>query len=217
MKTIDVNIIPNVVANNTQLISKVGANVGTQIFKVEVRYAWQGGQEGFEKDKRAIDMGEKKGFILNRSPRRLLAKNILIAGVCLVNDVDGEVCIAINPKENGTADMVLPINEKTLDVMGKTTADAIREAIRGEKDHFFLDGKALVAIINGSMKKEVQYLEEMRENINKMIGMLNSDIKQNERKAQEVADAWHNSALPVNVEMPDGVNGTNVHITVDNG
>ena len=216
MKTIDVNIIPNVVANNTQLISKVGANVGTQIFKVEVRYAWQGGQEGFEKDKRAIDLGDKKGFILNRSPRRLLAKNILIAGVCLVNDVDGDVCIAINPKDDGTADMILPINDKTLDVMGKTTSDAIREAIRGEKDHFFLDGKALVAIINASMKKEVQYLEELKENITKMIGILNSDIKTNDRKAQEVADAWSNSALPVNIEMPSGANGSNVHITVNN-
>lgn len=216
MKTIDVNVIPSIVTGNTQLISKVGANVGTQIFKVEVRYAWQGNKDGFEKDKRAIETGEKKGFILNRSPRRLLAKNILIAGVCLVNDVDGDVCIAINPKEDGSADMLLPINEKTLEVMGKTTAEAISEAIKGEKDHFFLDGKALVAIINSSMKKEVQYLEELKENINKMIGTLNADIKLNEKKAQEVADAWNNSALPVNIEMPSGTNGTNVHITVNN-
>jgi hypothetical protein len=136
--------------------------------------------------------------------------------VCLVNDVDGDVCIAINPKDDGTADMILPINDKTLDVMGKTTSDAIREAIRGEKDHFFLDGKALVAIINASMKKEVQYLEELKENITKMIGILNSDIKTNDRKAQEVADAWSNSALPVNIEMPSGANGSNVHITVNN-
>jgi hypothetical protein len=99
--------------------------------------------------------------------------------------------------------------------MGKTTADAIREVIRGEKDHFFLDGKTLVQIINASIKKEVQYLEELRENINKMIGILNSDIKTNERKVQEVTDAWSKSALPVNLEMPNGVNGTNVHITVN--
>jgi hypothetical protein len=216
MKTIDVNIIPSIVTGNTQLISKVGANVGTQIFKVDVRYAWQGGKEGFEKDKRAIELGEKHGFILNRSPRRLLAKNILIAGVCLVEDVDGEVCIAINPKEGGNADMVLPINEKTLDIMGKTTADAIKEAIKGEKDHFFLDGKTLVSILNAAVKKEVQYLEELKENITKMIGTLNADIKLNEKKAQEVAEAWSNSALPVDVQMPSGVNGSNVHITVNN-
>lgn len=215
MKTIDVNVIPNVVIGNTQLISKVGANVGTQIFKVEVRSAWQGNTEGFEKDKRAIETGEKKGFILNRSPRRLIAKNILIAGVCLVNDMDGDVCIAINPKDDGTADMLLPINENTLEVMGKTTADAIAEAVKGEKDHFFLDGKVLVSVINAAMKKEIQYLEELKENINKMVTTLKGDISLNEKKAQEVADAWNNSALPVNVVMPTGTSGANVHITVN--
>ena len=215
MKTIDVNVIPNVVIGNTQLISKVGANVGTQIFKVEVRSAWQGNIEGFEKDKRAIETGEKKGFILNRSPRRLIAKNILIAGVCLVNDMDGDVCIAINPKDDGTAEMLLPINENTLEIMGKTTADAIAEAVKGEKDHFFLDGKVLVSVINAAMKKEIQYLEDLKESINKMVTTLKGDISLNEKKAQEVADAWNNSALPVNVVMPTGTSGANVHLTVN--
>lgn len=216
MKTIDVNIIPQVVSGNTQLISKVGATVGTQIFKVDVRYAWQGGKEGFEKDKRAVETGERCGFVLNRSPRRLLAKNILIAGVTLVSDLNDEISIAINPHEDGSADMILPINDKTLDMMGKTTADAIKEAVKGEKDHFFLDGKALVAVLNAAMKKEVQYLEDIKEQITKMIGTLNADIKLNEKKAQEVSDAWNNSALPVDVQIPSGTNGSNVHITVEN-
>jgi hypothetical protein len=216
MKTIDVNVIPNIVTGNTQLISKVGANVGTQIFKVDVRLAWPCvNKNEFEAEKKKYDTGEKKGFILNRSPRRLIAKNILIAGVCLVKDVDDDVCIAINPHDDGTADMILPINEHTLDVMGKTTADAVSEAIKGEKDHFFLDGKVLVAIINAAMKKEIQYLEEHIEVCKKMVATLKGDISMNEKKAQDVADAWNNSPLPVNVEMPAGVNGTNVHLTVN--
>lgn len=215
MKTIDVNIIPSIVTENTQLISKVGSLSGTQIFKVEVRHAWQGGEKGFETDKRAIETGEKHGFILNRSPRRLLAKNILVAGVCLVKDIDDEISIAINPKEDGTAEMLLPINENTLDMIGKTNADVIKEAIRGEKDHFFLDAKALVSILNASMKKEIQYLEDLKENINKMVSTLKGDINMNERKAQDAADAWTNSALPVKVEVPSGVAGTNVHLSVN--
>jgi len=216
MKTIDVNVIPTVVTGNTQLISKIGANVGTQIFKVDVRLAWPcANKADFEAEKRKYETGEKKGFILNRSPRRLLAKNILIAGVCLVKDVDDDVCIAINPHDDGTADMMLPINEHTLDVLGKTTAEAISEAIKGEKDHFFLDGKALVAVLNGAMKKEIQYLEDMIENCKKMVTTLKGDINMNEQKAQQAADAWNNSALPVQVDMPAGVTGTNVHITVN--
>ena len=216
MKTIDVNVIPTVVTGNTQLISKIGANVGTQIFKVDVRLAWPcANKADFEAEKRKYETGEKKGFILNRSPRRLLAKNILIAGVCLVKDVDDDVCIAINPHDDGTADMMLPINEHTLDVLGKTTAEAISEAIKGEKDHFFLDGKALVAVLNGAMKKEIQYLEDMIENCKKMVTTLKGDINMNEQKAQQAADAWNNSALPISVDMPAGVTGTNVHITVN--
>jgi len=215
MKTLEVNVIPEIISSNTQLISKVGANVGTQIFKVEVRMAWQGGQEGFEKDKRAIETGEKKGFILNRSPRRLLAKNILIAGVCLVKDVDDDICIAINPHENGTADMLLPINDKTLDTIGKTTQDAIKEAIRGEKDHFFLDGKTLVQIINGQIKKEIEALESLTEDIKKMINTLKGDMSSNENKAKAVQDAWINSALPADVHMPSGATGANATIVIN--
>lgn len=216
MKTIDVNVIPTVVTGNTQLISKIGANVGSQIFKVDVRLAWPcANKADFEAEKRKYETGEKKGFILNRSPRRLLAKNILVAGVCLVKDVDDDVCIAINPHNDGTADMMLPINEHTLDILGKTTAEAISEAIKGEKDHFFLDGKALVAVLNGAMKKEIQYLEDLIENCKKMVTTLKGDINMNEQKAQQAADAWNNSALPVQVDMPAGVTGTNVHITVN--
>lgn len=216
MKTIDVNIIPNLVTDNTQLISKIGSNLGTQIFKVEVRLAWPcANKADFEAEKRKYETGELKGFIMNRSPRRLIARNILIAGTCLVKDLDGDICIAINPHDDGTADMLLPINEHTLDVMGKTTADAVAEAVKGEKDHFFIDGKTLVAILNAAMRKEVQYLEDLIENCKKMVVTLKGDISNNEKKAQEVADAWNKSALPVNIEMPAGAKGTNVHITVN--
>lgn len=217
MKTIDVNVIPQVVVGNTQLISKIGANVGTQIFKVDVRLAWPcANKNEFEAEKRKYETGEKKGFILNRSPRRLIAKNILIAGVCLVEDpVNNEICIAINPRDNGTADMILPINEHTLDKLGKTTADAISEAIKGERDAFFLDGKTLVSILNAAMDREIQYLEDHIEVCKKMITTLKGDVNLNKQKAQQVADAWNNSALPVNVEMPSGTNGANVHITVN--
>jgi hypothetical protein len=206
MKTIDVNIASPIVTNNVQLISKIGSNLGTQFFKVEVRLAWQGAQEGFERDKKAIENGEKKGFILNRSPKRLLAKNFLIAGTVLVKDPmnDDEVGIAINPHEDGTCDLFLPITESTLRTMGKTTADAVAEAIKGEKDHFFLDGKTLVKILNDAMRREIQYLEEHIQVCQKMVVTLKGDISNNENKAKQVEDAWINSALKTTVDMPGG-------------
>lgn len=216
MKTIDVNVIPSIVTENTQLISKVGALNGTQIFKVETRLAWPcASKEEFEVEKRKYDTGEKKGFILNQSPVRILLKNLLIAGVSLVNDIDGEVCIAINPHEDDTADLILPINKNTLETLGKTTRDAISAAVKGEKDAFFINGKEVANIVNAYMQKQIQQLEELKENINKMVVKMKGDISNNEKKAQDASDAWVNSALPVSVEMPSGANGTNVHITVN--
>lgn len=206
MKTIDVNIASPVVTNNVQLISKIGSNLGTQFFKVEVRMAWQGGQKGFEADKLAIEKGEKKGFILNRSPKRLLAKNFLIAGTVLVKDPmnDDEIGIAINPHEDGTCDLFLPITENTLRSMGKTTAEAIAEAIKGEKDHFFLDAKTLVKILNDAMRREIMYLEEHIQACQKMVVTLKGDIVDNENKARRVEENWINSALKTSVDMPGG-------------
>jgi len=214
MKQIDVNIIPQLIANNTQLISKIGSNFGTQFFKVEVRKAWQGGQEGFERDKKAIENGEKKGFILNRSPRRLIAKNFLIANIGLVKDPlnDDEIGIAINSKEDGSCDLFLPLTDNILKSMGKTTADAIAEAVRGEKDHFFLDGKTLAKILNDQMRREIQYLEEHIQVCQKMIVTLKGDISNNEMKAKQEEDNWINSALKENVDMP---NGTGTIVTVE--
>ena len=206
MKTIDVNIMSPVVTNNVQLISKIGSNLGTQFCKVESRLAWQGGQEGFERDKKAIENGEKKGFILNRSPKRLLAKNFLIAGTVLMKDPmnDDEVGIAINPHDDGSCDLFLPITENTLNTMGKTTAEAVAEAIKGERDHFFLDAKTLVKILNDAMRREISYLEEHIQTCQKMLVTLKGDISNNENKAKMIEDSWINSALKTTVDMPGG-------------
>lgn len=205
MKTIDINIATPGVANNVQLISKIGSNLGTQFFKVDVRMAWQGAQEGFERDKRSIESGESKGFILNRSPRRFIARNILIAGTILTKDpINDELGIAINPHEDGTCDLFLPVNDQTLRVMGKTTQDAIAEAIKGEKDHFFLDAKTLTKVLNDANRREIAALEELITKCQKMIVTIKGDISNNDQKAKMVEDAWVNSAVKPDISMPGG-------------
>lgn len=205
MKQFEININEPTIGQNVQLISKIGSNLGTQFFKVDVRMAWQGGQEGFEKDKKAIESGEKNGFILNRSPRRFIAKNFLITGTVLVkNPISEEVEIAINPHEDGSCDISLPINPNTLETMGKTTAAAIGEAIRGEKDHFFIDGKTLARLLNDEMRREVTRLEEHITSCQKMITTLKGDIANNDTKARIAEEQWVKSAIPQNVDFRGG-------------
>lgn len=211
MKQIDVNINTPGIAQNVQLISKIGSNLGTQFFKVDVRMAWQGGQEGFERDKRAIESGERGGFILNRSPKRFLAKNFLIAGTILTkNPIDDTLCIVINPHDDGSGDLILPVNDHTLQIMGKTTAEAIAEAVKGEKDHFFLDGKVLAKFLNDAMRREITYLEDLKTTIDKMIVTLKGDINENDAKAKLAEEQWIKSAVTPDVDFKSG----NAHITV---
>lgn len=212
MKEVNVNINTPGVAQHVQLISKIGSNLGTQFCKVEIRMAWRGGKDGFEKDKLAINSGERGGFILNRSPKRFIAKNFMITGTILTKDeITNELCIIINPKEDGTFDLRLPVNDTTLRVMGKTTRDAITEAIKGEKDHFFLDVRTLANVLNEYNKNEISMLEDLIAACQGMITTLKGDINDNEFKAKQVNDAWVNSALPQNLDMPGGAN---VHVTV---
>lgn len=204
MKTIDVNIsTPTIVDTHAQLCSQVGSLTGKKFFKVEARMAWQGGQEGFEKDKLAITSGEKSGFILNRSPRRLLCKDYLVAGVIITKDIDDTIGLAINPKDDGNCDLFLPLEDNAMSALGKTTVDAIKEAIKGEKDHFFLDAAALTKVINDAMRKEIALLEAHMTACQKMVTTLKGDIAANEQKAKDASDRWIKSAIPTEPTMGD--------------
>lgn len=218
-KIIDINIVPNVVRDNMQLISKVSSLNGTQVFKVEVKDAWFGADEAkrsFEEEKRKYETGELKGFILNRSPRGICLRNILIGGVIISKDpLNDEYVLVINPGTD--SEWTLPIGPETMKIMDKTTAEAVAEAIRGEKDHFFIDGKNLAAIANSAMDRDIKYLEELEAKINKAKVRMKGYIAENTRKANSAAEAWVNSALPSKVDIPGTIEGSNVHLTVTEG
>jgi hypothetical protein len=215
-KIIDINFIPDVVRDNMQLVSKISSLNGTPVFKVEVKDAWFGADEAsksFEEEKRKYETGELKGFIPNRTPRGLCMKTILIGGVIIAKDpITDEYNLVINPgTENAWP---LPITPDTLKVMDKTTAEAVAEVIRGEKDSFFIDGKNLSAILNAVMDRDIKYLDELIEKANKAKVRLKGYIAENTRKANAVADAWVKSALPENVDVPGTVGSSKVHIAV---
>jgi hypothetical protein len=71
-----------------------------------------------------------------------------------------------------------------------------------------------VKFLNALMQKDIENLEAVKESINKMITTLKGDIDANEKKAKQAHDAWVESPLPVDINMPSGVTGSNVHISV---
>lgn len=209
---IDINVQTKV-AQNRQLISQFGKNLGTQFYKVESREIWSGGKEGFEKDKKAISDGTDKGFILNRSPKKFLLKSYEILCTLVVKDeITQEVGVAINPDGKGNYDLFLPINNDILKA-GSVTAENVAAALRGEKQEFFLNAKVLVDLINRANQQELNNLKALRESISKMEQNLIGAINENRKKAEEATKEWTNSAVETGIDDVLGGTATAVIVT----
>ena len=209
--TIDINVQTKV-AQNRQLVSQFGKNLGTQFYKIEGREIWAGGKEGFEAARKAIADGTDKGFILNRSPKKFLLKSheILCTLVCK-DPITEEVGVAINPDGKGNYDLFLPLNKDILKA-GNVTAENIAAALRGEKQEFFLNAKAVVELINRANQQELNNLKTLREQISKMEQNLMGAIAENKQKADAADKEWIDSAVETHID--DVLNHTATGIIV---
>lgn len=202
---IDLNI-ESKISKNCQMISQFGSRLGTQFYKPECRDVWQGGKEGFENDKKAIANGDSQGFILNRSPRKLLVKSHRIICTQIVKDeLTQEVCILVNPDGKGGADLTLPITNDLIKA-GVVTQEAIARALKGEEDAFFLNAESLTMYLNRANEAEVRNLTALRESIDRMIQNIKAGIAENKQKAESANKEWVDSA--VKPDLSGVMNGT---------
>ena len=209
---IDINV-ENKISENCQMISQFGSRLGQQFYKAEGREVWQGGKEGFEKEKAAIVNGDSQSFILNRSPRKFLVKAHRIVGTQIVKDeLTNEVVILINPDGNGGYDLSLPITNDLIR-RGIVTQEAVAKALKGEEDSFFINADNLSKILNHANEAEVRNLTELRNRIDKMIQSIQSGIADNKQKAEAASKEWVDSAIQP--DMTDVINrkATGVIIT----
>jgi len=208
---IDLNI-ENKISKNCQMISQFGARLGTQFYKPECRDIWQGGKEGFENDKKAIANGESQGFILNRSPRKLVVKSHRIIGTQIVKDeLTNEVVILVNPDGKGGYDLSLPITNDLVR-SGVVTQEAIARALKGEEDAFFLNAESLTKYLNHANEAEVRNLTELRNRIDKMIQNIQACIAENKQKAESANKEWVDSAISPDLSGVMNGNATGVII-----
>ena len=193
---IDLNV-ESKISKNCQMISQFGSRLGTQFYKPEVREIWQGGKEGFENDKKSILSGDSQGFILNRSPRKLLLKSHRIVCTQIVHEPEelgGRVVIIVNPDGKGGGDLILPIDDGLIRA-GVVTQEAVARALKGEEDTFFLNADSLTKILNHANEAEVRSLTSLRENIDRMIQNIKAGIAENKQKADSANSEWVNSAI----------------------
>lgn len=212
MVAIDINV-ENKISKNCQMISQFGSRLGTQFYKAEGREVWQGGKEGFENDKKAIANGESQAFILNRSPRKFLAKSHRITCTQIVRDeLIGEVGIMVNPDGKGGYDLFLPITDDLVKV-GIVTQEAVAKALKGEDNSFFLNADNLVKILNHANEAEIRNLTDLRNRLDKMIQNIQAGIAENKQKAELANKEWTDSAVKPDLSGVINGNATGVIVT----
>lgn len=172
--------IQTTVSNNRTPLSAMGSNLGKQFFQVETRDSWP----NFDAEKNAIQMENSQKLILNRSPRRYLLKAKDILGICITKDISGDAVLCINPREDGDADVKLPITNDMVSY-GVVTQEAVKEALKGTSTKVFSDPKKLCAFLNELNNKELTYLRELKESINKMEQGIVSTIADNAKKSAD--------------------------------
>lgn len=209
---IDINV-ESKISKNCQMISQFGSRLGTQFYKPECREVWQGGKEGFENDKKAIACGDSQGFILNRSPRKLLVKSHRIVCTQIVKDeLTNEVVILVNPDGKGGYDLSLPITDDLVRA-GVVTQEAVARALKGEEGMFFLNAESLTKVLNHANEAEVRNLTDLRNRIDKMIQNIQAGIAENKQKADSANKEWVDSAISPDLSGVMNNTATGVIIT----
>lgn len=213
-KTIDINI-SNVIPSTRQAASFIGALLGKAYSQVECKDIWQGGKDGFEKDKKAASTPGVAMFVLNRSPKKYTLRTNDIIGANF--DVVGlgeakQVGIAINARPDGTRDLFFPLNDGTNPVVTeKPIEDAISDALHEQGENFFLDADKVASVLNDANRAEVKNLEVLIGSLNKMKQNIQGAIIENEKKAAEISKQWIDSKIDgIGIKDILGGNATSV-------
>jgi hypothetical protein len=214
-KTIDVNIVAGV----RQSASLIGALLGKAYSTVESKTIWQGGQEGFERDKATANATNSAMLITNRSPKKYSLKTQdIISAQFYTQPITGQQGIVINLRQDGKYDMFFPLDGHNPIAVEKPVADAISDALKGEGENFFLDPKTVAAVINEANKAEIKNIETLITSLSKMKQNLQGAVVENEKKAAEIEKQWIDSkvnGIDIKTVMNSGTATLNVHTTTE--
>lgn len=170
----------NVVAQNRAPISTMGSMLGKKYFQAETRV--------YDPDyKKVIAEAAKNGngqLTLNRTPNRYCITSTDILNVSIEPGlVTGTTVLQINRREDGTADITIPVDQN-MAKYSEVTREAIREALNGDKSKIFANPEKLAAVLNELNNIEIQNLEAVKAICDKAIQQCRSAISANDKKVQ---------------------------------
>ncbi len=189
--------ISTTVANNRTPISMIGSNLGKQFFQVEVRDCWP----NFEAEKNAVQMENNQKLILNRSPHRYCIKSKDILSIALGTDVTDNPVVFINPNNDGSADVTLPVTNDMISY-GVVTAEAVKEALKGgPSTKAFVDPEKLKGYLNEANERELAYIRALKDSLNRMEQAIVSTINDNAKKATDYMAQLNKGTADVQINV----------------
>lgn len=165
--------------------SFIGSLTGKAFYKAEDRNTWPGGDDGWNKDIESIRAGITKSIMPSRKINKFSLREINIFNAGYVKrDIINDFGIGINVRPDNTYDHFFPLDTELYKV-AKSTPDAIEAALRGEGDNFFLNPKAVAAVMNDANKAEINNIDALIKKLQNAKQALLSAISENNRKADK--------------------------------
>ncbi len=182
MENVNVNIVETTIKANRTPLSQIGGNLfGQDIFTPQTRVF----NPDYDKIIANIHAGGDADLCLNRSPRRFNVFSTTVTDMRVTENIAGEVVLKINPE----TDQEIEVPAATLTSFGKTTDDAVREAMKHpEKKMVFSDPKKMGLLMNQLNRAEIARIDAMIETLNKAKAQCVSAISANDQKVATYFD-----------------------------
>lgn len=202
--------IQTTIAQNRAILSTMGSTLGKQIYQVSPRESFP----DHAKKVAAIAAAGNVELTVNRTPMRYHMFGIDVANVSVEENVANQPVVLINKKDDGTADISIPISND-MTKYSDVTKDAIKQAIKGDKTKVFANPAKLTTFLNEINRAEVSRIENLIKDLEKAKQGIVSAIAENEKKSaaydREIADSTPKVDLTVNTDS-----GVQVNISTDN-
>ncbi len=199
MADININIVEKTIKANRTPLSMIGGNLfGQDVFSPQTRVY----NPDYEKVIEQIKQSGNADLCLNRSPRRFNIFATTVSDMRIKENIAGEVVCKLNPD----TDQEIEIPASTLESFGKTTEEAVKEAIKNpEKKMVFSDPKKMNVYLNALNRAEIARLDKIIAECEKAKAQLVSTISRNEQQVTSYYDEKSNSKpkadVSVNVHM----------------
>ena len=199
MADININIVEKTIKANRTPLSMIGGNLfGQDVFSPQTRVY----NPDYEKVIEQIKQSGNADLCLNRSPRRFNIFATTVSDMRIKENIAGEVVCKLNPD----TDQEIEIPASTLESFGKTTEEAVKEAIKNpEKKMVFSDPKKMNVYLNALNRAEIARLDKIIAECEKAKAQLVSTISRNEQQVTSYYDEKSNSKpkadVSINVHM----------------